>query len=95
MSDTVARYVGLDVHAKSVALAVAESGRTEPQFIGEVSNDWDTLKRKLKRLGGPKRICCCYEAGPTGYGLYRALTAAGYPTTVVAPSLVPVKPASR
>ena len=37
----------------------------------------------------------CYEAGPTGYGLYRQVVALGHACTVVAPSLIPRKPGDR
>lgn len=86
------RFVGLDVHADSVAIAVAESNKSEPQTLGIVPNSWPQIRKTLRQLGGPAAIRCCYEAGPTGYGLYRALTAAGYTATVVAPSLIPVRP---
>jgi transposase len=37
----------------------------------------------------------CYEAGPTGYGLYRLLKSLGHECLVVAPSLVPKKAGDR
>jgi transposase len=37
----------------------------------------------------------CYEAGPTGYGLYRLVTALGHDCAVVAPSLIPRRPGER
>src|SRR5205085_1576665 len=36
-----------------------------------------------------------YEAGPTGFGLYRYLVAAGVDCEAVAPGLVPVRPGDR
>jgi hypothetical protein len=41
------------------------------------------------------RFHCCYEAGPTGYGLHRLITELGHTCTVVAPSLIPRKPSDR
>ena len=41
------------------------------------------------------RVRCCYEAGPTGYGLARQLRARGIACDVVAPGLVPVRPGDR
>ena len=38
---------------------------------------------------------CCYESGPTGFGLYRRLNDAGIACQVFAPSLVPVQPGAR
>jgi transposase len=34
----------------------------------------------------------CYEAGPTGYGLHRQITALGHDCSVIAPSLIPKRP---
>lgn len=50
------------------------------------------LVKRLRRLGAVK---CCYEAGPTGFGLQRALTAEGIDCVVVAPALVPAKAGDR
>jgi transposase len=46
----------------------------------------------MKKLGPADRLRVCYEAGPTGYGLYWLLTGMGIHCDVVAPSLVPKKP---
>jgi transposase len=86
------RFVGLDVHADSIAIAVAEPGRGEPAALATIPNDRSTLLKRLRRLG---RVKCCYEAGPTGYGLQRALTAEGIDCVVVAPSLVPTRAGDR
>ncbi len=86
------RFVGLDVHADSIAIAVAEPGRGEPAIVATIPNDTALLLKRLRRLG---RVRCCYEAGPTGFGLHRDLKAAGFENIVVAPSLVPVKAGDR
>lgn len=86
------RFVGLDVHVDSIAIAVAEPGRGEPEILATIPNDTRRLLKRLRALGNVK---CCYEAGPTGYGLYRDLTAAGIDCIVVAPSLVPRKGGER
>jgi transposase len=86
------RFVGLDVHADSIAIAVAEPGREAPALLAKIPNDTAALLRKLRRLGSVK---CCYEAGPTGFGLHRALAAAGIECIVVAPSLVPSSSGDR
>ena len=89
------KFVGLDVHKDSVSIAVAEEGREEARFLGHVSSDLSRLKRKLASLGEPQEIEVCYEAGPTGYGLYRKLVALGYSVQVIAPSKTPRKAADR
>jgi transposase len=86
------RFVGLDVHADSIAIAVAEPGRGEPAVVAAIPNDVTILLKMLRRLG---RVKCCYEAGPTGFGLQRTLAKAGIECTVVAPSLVPTRAGDR
>lgn len=86
------RFVGLDVHADSIAIAVADPGRGEPSSLATIPNDTVALLKRLRRLG---RVRCCYEAGPMGFGLHRDLSAAGIDCIVVAPSLVPVKAGDR
>jgi transposase len=92
---TVSRFVGLDVHKSSIALAVAEKDGGPPRFLATVANDVPTLLRNLKKLGDPEGVRCCYEAGPTGFGLSRRLAKEGYECQVVAPGLTPVKAGER
>jgi len=49
------------------------------------------VAKLIRKLGPVEQLRCCYEAGPTGYGLYRQLTRLGVDCIVVAPSLIPVK----
>jgi transposase len=96
MSDSIKfRFVGLDTHAESITVAVADDGRGAAQALGSVPNNFSSLTKVLRRLGPPAIVVCCYEAGPTGFGLARQLTAAGWNCSVIAPSLVPKKPGSR
>jgi transposase len=92
---TTIRYVGLDVHKSSIVIAVADGERGPATLLATIPNDFASLRQALHRLGTPERLSCCYEAGPTGYGLYRQLQAAGYRCTVIAPSLVPVQSGNR
>jgi transposase len=88
------RSVGLDVHKDTIALAVAD-GNLPAQILATIPNDFTTLLKALRRLGPPESVVCCYEAGPTGYGLCRQLKAAGYTCHVVAPSMVPIQSGCR
>lgn len=88
------RWVGLDVHAETIAMAVAEE-RGEVREVGVIPNRPDAVRRMVKQLGGPAELRVCYEAGPTGYVLYWQLTALGVACEVVAPTLVPVRPGER
>lgn len=65
------RCVGLDVHKDSIAIAVAEPEGGEPSLVGTIPNDTRLLLKQLRRLGRGAKLRCCYEAGPTGYGLHR------------------------
>jgi transposase len=86
------RFVGLDVHADSIAIAVAEPGRGEPAILAVIPNDLKTLLKRLRRIGPVK---CCYEAGPTGFELCRRLRTERIECSVVAPSLVPRMPGDK
>src|SRR5438445_13808323 len=88
------RFVGLDVHAETIAVAVVEP-EGELRFLGTIPNRPEAIRRLMKRLGPAARLRACYEAGPTGYVLYWQLTELGVHCDVVAPSLVPVKSGDR
>jgi transposase len=69
------RFVGLDVHKASITVAVAEAFG-DPEDHGHIGNDPSAVRRLVQRLGGPDlHLEVAYEAGPTGYALYRQLTA--------------------
>jgi transposase len=75
--------VGLDVHARSVA-AAAIDGVTGEVVQCRLTPSFDHIRSWLRELAGP--VAVAYEAGPTGFGLYRQLTVAGIRCAVVAPS---------
>jgi transposase len=88
-------FVGLDVHKDSIAVAVAEAGRGPARAVATIPNELKALRKALEKLGPKSAVCCCYEAGPTGYGLARALLAEDWACQVIAPSLIPRKPGER
>ena len=79
------RFVGLDVHAQTIAVAVAETGG-EVRSLGVIPNRAESVNKLLKKLGKPEQLRVCYEAGPTGYVLYWQLTKLGVRCEVVAPT---------
>lgn len=90
----VTRFVGLDVHAETIAVAVAE-GRKQVRSLGTIANRPEAIRRLLGKLGKLSEIRACYEAGPTGYALYWQLTQLGVQCEVIAPSLMPMKAGDR
>src|SRR5450755_2846524 len=88
------RFVGLDVHAETIAVAVAE-GRNQVRSLGTIANRPEAVRRLLGKLGKLTELRVCYEAGPTGYALYWELTRLGVQCEVIAPSLVPMKSGDR
>ncbi|MCB8957342.1 MAG: IS110 family transposase [Nocardioides sp.] len=75
--------VGLDVHARSVA-AAAIDGVTGELVQAKLTPSYEHIRSWVSQLAGP--VAVAYEAGPTGFGLHRQLTAAGIRCEVVAPS---------
>ena len=63
------RFVGLDVHAATIAVAVAEPGG-EVRSLGVIPNRAESVRRLVSKLGKPEQLRVCYEAAPTGYVLY-------------------------
>ena len=88
------RFVGLDVHAATIAVAVAEP-EGEVRSLGTIPNEPDAVRRLMKRLGPADQLRACYEAGPCGYTLYWQLAQLGVACQVIAPTLVPVKAGDR
>src|SRR5438445_5651385 len=88
------RFLGLDVHAETIAVAVAEHDG-EIRSLGTIANREESIRKLVKKLGPVEQLRACYEAGPTGYVLYWQLTQLGVECAVVAPTLVPVKAGDR
>jgi transposase len=88
------RYLGLDVHAETIAAAIAEPDG-DVRVLGIIPNRADAVAKLIRKLGARDRLRACYEAGPCGYVLYWQLIKLGLACDVVAPTLVPTKPGDR
>lgn len=88
------RWMGLDVHAETIAVAIAEPDG-EVRSLGVIPNQPESIRRLVKKLGPVEDLRACYEAGPTGYVVYWQLTGLGVACEVIAPTLVPVKSGDR
>ena len=88
------RFLGLDVHAETIAVAVAEPDG-EVRSLGTIGNRVEAIRKLVKKLGPVEQLKACYEAGPTGYVLYWQLAELGIACAVIAPTLVPMKAGER
>jgi transposase len=89
----ITRFVGMDVHAETIAVAIVE-GRNPVRSLGTIPNRPEAVRKLIGKLGDAGSVRVCYEAGPTGYVLYWQLTRLGVQCEVVAPSLVPKRRAT-
>jgi len=88
------RFLGLDVHAQTIAVAIAEPDG-EVRSLGTIANRAESIRKLVKKLGPTEQLKACYEAGPTGYVLYWQLAELGVACEVIAPTLAPVKAGDR
>ena len=79
MQQNIRVFVGLDTSKMKISVALAEEGRQgEVRFLGDIENTPHAIRRLVNKLTGKyQQLLFCYEAGPTGYGLHRQITAFG------------------
>jgi transposase len=87
-------HVALDDSKNSIVAGILRPQATEPE-LRQFPNEPKHLRRFVTRLQREGPVSTCYEAGPSGYDLYRQLTALGVPCQVMAPALTPRKPGER
>jgi transposase len=90
-------FVAFDVSKMKHAVAIADGGRgSEVRFLGDISSSPTAVERLIRKLAGRYgKLHFCYEAGPTGYGLYRQIQTLGHACLVIAPTLIPKRPGER
>ena len=97
MRDHSEAFIGIDTSKLRNAIAIAEGGRGgEVRYFGEIDSADAAIRKLVAKLAAKYRsLTFCYEAGPTGYGLYRLIRSLGHDCLVAAPSLIPKKAGVR
>jgi transposase len=92
----ITTYVGVDAHKKDLFIAMLVGDQARP-VTWQVANEPNAVRRLVRKLEreAPGPIRMCYEAGPGGYALQRAVTTARVSCQVIAPALIPRKPGER
>ena len=89
-------YVGMDVHKETVAVAILRDNNRDFEYEKTLRNEPGVIKKFFKRLKEKEEsILSCYEAGPTGFTLYRMLEEMEITCYVAAPTLIPRKPGDQ
>ena len=86
--------IAFDQHAATTVAAVLLPGQATPA-LHTLASDGPTILRFVRRLQRHGPVRCCYEAGPCGFELQRALVDHGIPCEVIAPALIPRRPGDR
>jgi transposase len=87
-------HLGLDTSKNNILVGILRPGEVSPD-AEKIFNDEASVRRLIDRFGDRSALRVCYEAGPTGFGLYRLLASMGVACDVVAPSLIPRAPGDR
>src|SRR5258708_24538410 len=86
--------IGFDQHAATTVAAVLLANHRTP-VLHTLPSDAPTIVRFVERLRRQGMVTCCYEAGPCGFELQRALPARKLPCDVIAPGLIPRRAGDR
>jgi transposase len=84
----------LDVHRDTISVAILGPDHERPD-VERIAHDEASVRRLVGRLGDPRWLRACYEAGPTGFELARLLESMRVRCEVIAPSLIPTAPGDR
>jgi len=87
-------YVALDDSKRKIVAGILRPGDGQPA-LREIANDARQIRRLFERLKREGPVAACYEAGVSGYDLYRQLTGLGVACRVIAPALTPRRPGQR
>ena len=91
------KFVGMDVHQKSISIAIADDGPDgEVRLYGTIRNIRGAIDKVIRKLlSTDAELHFVYEAGPCGFALYRHLNGNGFSCIVAAPSMIPKKSGVR
>ena len=91
------KFIGMDVHKKTITIAIIDEGRQkQPRIYGAIANQPEALDKFCRKMvSTATRLHFVYEAGPCGYVIYRHLTEKGFDCMVAAPSMIPKKSGDR
>ncbi|MFQ5521594.1 MAG: IS110 family transposase [Candidatus Methylomirabilia bacterium] len=87
-------HVALDDSKRKVVVAILRPGQTQPEQR-EMPKEPHLIHRVFQRLKREGPVRACYEAGVSGYDLYRQITGCGVVCQVIAPALTPLRPGQR
>ena len=89
--DSTTKFIGLDVHSKTISVAIADEGRKgEVRHYGIIDNTTEAIEKVIKSLTATgAELKFIYEAGPCGFALYRYLTGNGFKCIVTSPAMIP------
>ena len=89
--DSTTKFIGLDVHSKTISVAIADEGRKgEVRHYGTIENTIEAIDKVIKKLTVTgTELKFIYEAGPCGFALYRYLTGNGFTCIVTSPAMIP------
>src|SRR5438093_12839805 len=86
--------IAFDQHAATTVAAVLLPGQRTPA-LHPLTSDSPTILKFVERLRRDGPLTCCYEAGPCGFELQRALRARDISCDVIAPALIPRRAGDR
>jgi transposase len=87
-------HLGLDVHKDTISVGILPADQQVPD-VERITHDEASIRGLVGRLGNPRMLRACYEAGPTGFELARLLHSMGVGCEVIASSLIPRRRATR
>jgi transposase len=83
--NTTTKFIGLDVHSKTIFVAIADEGRKGGvRHYGTTDNTTEAIEKVIKSLSSTgTELRFIYEAGPCGFALYRNLTGNGFKCIII------------